>query len=158
MPCSNASVANVCLKLDLLTWTLIQQSATSANNPSIKAKANYYIAKETYSGEKGLHKGLGKLFGFCTGYGYKPMRICWAFLVIVLCSCIVFSVRFYLLNGCIDIPQIINYLIISIAAIAGQSGITIKDGFEFWIVTTEYLAGVVLFAMFVNALYVRYKD
>lgn len=145
-------------KLDLLAWTLIRQSATSANNTSIKAKANYQIAKETYSSEKGLHKVLGELFGFCTGYGYKPMRICWAFLILVLCSCLIFSIRFYALNKCIDLNKVINYLIISIAAIAGQSGLTLNDGFEFWIATAEYLAGVVLFAMFVNALYVRYKD
>lgn len=54
--------------------------------------------------------------------------------------------------------QFIKYLVISIAAIAGQSGLQLKDGFEFWVATTEYLAGVILFAMFVNALYVRYKD
>ena len=86
------------------------------------------------------------------------MRIIWAFIVLIIFACAILSAKFCITHGCIPMEQFIKYLVISIAAIAGQSGLQLKDGFEFWVATTEYLAGVILFAMFVNALYVRYKD
>lgn len=143
---------------NLTTWSLISKSAKNDNNSSLKAEANYQIAKETYTCEKCLNKIIGALFGFCTGYGYKPMRIIWAFIALVIGACSVLSIKFLITYGCIPLEQFLKYLAISIAAIAGQSGLSLKDGFTFWIATTEYLAGVILFAMFVNALYVRYKD
>ena len=47
---------------------------------------------------------------------------------------------------------------IALTAIIGQSGMTINDGFPYWVSYGEYICAVILFAMFVNALYVRYKD
>lgn len=144
--------------INLAAWSLISKSAENDNNSSLKAEANYQIAKETYKQEKRLNKITGTLFGLCTGYGYKPMRIIWAFIVLIIFACAILSAKFCITHGCIPMEQFIKYLVISIAAIAGQSGLQLKDGFEFWVATTEYLAGVILFAMFVNALYVRYKD
>lgn len=144
--------------INLAAWSLISKSAENDNNSSLKAEANYQIAKETYKQEKRLNKITGTLFGLCTGYGYKPMRIIWAFIVLIIFVCAILSAKFCITHGCIPMEQFIKYLVISIAAIAGQSGLQLKDGFEFWVATTEYLAGVILFAMFVNALYVRYKD
>ena len=143
---------------NLAAWSLISKSAENNNNSSLKAEANYQIAKETYTQEKGLNKITGMLFGLCTGYGYKPMRIIGAFIVLIIFACAILSVRFCITHGCIQTEQFLKYLVISIAAIAGQSGLQLKNGFEFWVATIEYLTGVVLFAMFVNALYVRYKD
>lgn len=39
------------------------------------------------------------------------------------------------------------------ACIAG-----LEDGLPYWLSISEYLIGVILFAMFVNALYARYKE
>lgn len=145
-------------KLDLNAWKLISKSAGSSSTSNLKSEANYQIAKQTYALEKGVNWALGKLFGFCTGYGYKPMRIIVAFLSIIICSCAVLTIIEFIAYGHVQFTQIANYLAISIAALAGQSGLTLQDGLKFWVAMTEYLTGVVLFAMFVNALYVRYKD
>ena len=50
-----------------------------------------------------------------------------------------------------------NFLI-SIAALAGQNSFKLENGLSYWLSVIEYLLGVILFAMFVNALYARYKE
>ena len=50
-----------------------------------------------------------------------------------------------------------NFLI-SIAALAGQNSFKLENGLPYWLSVIEYLLGVILFAMFVNALYARYKE
>ncbi len=50
-----------------------------------------------------------------------------------------------------------NFLI-SIAALAGQNSFKLENGLPYWLAVIEYLLGVILFAMFVNALYARYKE
>ena len=57
-------------------------------------------------------------------------------------------------NKC-KVSQCLAY---AVAGIAGQSELTICNGISFWIVTLEYLLGVILFAVFVNGLYLRYKN
>lgn len=51
-----------------------------------------------------------------------------------------------------------NNFFLSTASIAGQGGLQINDGILFWFSMCEYLIGVILFAMFVNSLYLRYKE
>ena len=48
--------------------------------------------------------------------------------------------------------------LISFAALAGQNHFVMMDGLPYWLSVIEYLLGVILFAMFVNGLYVRYKE
>ena len=50
-----------------------------------------------------------------------------------------------------------NFLI-SLAMLAGQSSVSMENGLSYWLSIIEYLIGVILFAMFVNALYARYKE
>lgn len=59
---------------------------------------------------------------------------------------------------CKGVDIICNNLSISIAALAGQNSFTLKNGLPYWLSMIEYLLGVILFAMFVNALYARYKE
>lgn len=145
-------------EINPVAWLLISKSARNDNNSSLKSEANYQIARATYKQEKGLNKIVGIMFGFCTGYGYKPLKILWAFVVLISFTCIAFLINFFAVHRGIQIEVIFYYLKIAVAAVAGQSGLTIINGFEFWIATIEYLLGIILFAMFVNALYVRYND
>ena len=65
------------------------------------------------------------------------------------------------LNGesfCKGATIVWNYFLISIAALAGQNSFELREGLPYWLSVIEYLLGVVLFAMFVNALYARYKE
>lgn len=59
---------------------------------------------------------------------------------------------------CKGVDIVRNNLSISIAALAGQNSFTLKNGLPYWLSMIEYLLGVILFAMFVNALYARYKE
>lgn len=152
-------------------WLLIEKSASNDKNTSLRAEANYQISKCLYDKETSISKVLGKVFDFCTGYGYKPIKALRSCLVVILCSTFLISVT-DLLNAVrrygfkimpFDsatkvIKEIIENFIFSIAAFAGQSGASIDQGLIFWIATMEFVIGIVIFAMFVNALYVRYRD
>ena len=49
--------------------------------------------------------------------------------------------------------------LISLATLAGQISCMVKDNILlYYLSIIEYLIGVVLFAVFVNALYARYKE
>ena len=145
-------------KLDISAWMLIGKSAENDKNLSLKSEAYYQIAKESHKTEKGINRLVGNLFNFCTGYGYKPMRSLLSGFVMIFLSFIVLTVKDLICLGKDAFENIVNNSIISITAIAGQSGLKISDGFEFWIANIEYIVAIILFAMFVNALYVRYKD
>lgn len=145
-------------KLDINAWMLIGKSAENDKNLSLKSEAYYQIAKENHKTEKGINRLGGKVFDFCTGYGYKPMRSLLTGFVMIILSFLVITVKDLFCHGRDAFSNIVNNLIISITAIAGQSGLQKNDGFEFWIADIEYVGAIILFAMFVNALYVRYKD
>ena len=68
------------------------------------------------------------------------------------------DVALFRLGNIVPIRSIWDNLFIALTAIIGQSGMTINDGFPYWVSYGEYICAVILFAMFVNALYVRYKD
>ena len=136
-----------------------------------RAEANYQMAKLLYKTEKGSDKVMSSLFDFCAGYGYKPFRIIRTSGIMVLINTFMFSFMKFveILSKMWSIPLneesfckgaiiVWNYFLISIAALAGQNSFELRDGLPYWLSVIEYLLGVVLFAMFVNALYARYKE
>lgn len=152
-------------------WEWIGKSADNSRNVRGRAEANYQMAKLLYKTEKGTDKFMSSLFDFCAGYGYKPFRIIRTSGIMVLVNTFMFSfVKFVEilskmwaipLNGesfCKGATIVWNYFLISIAALAGQNSFELREGLPYWLSVIEYLLGVVLFAMFVNALYARYKE
>lgn len=135
-----------------VVWEIIVKSAEHSGNSQIIAEANYNIIKALYQEEKGLGKIMGKVFDFCSGYGYKPLRVFKAGSILIGS---VFMLLVILRPNKCKVSQCLAY---AVAGIAGQSGLTICNGISFWIVTLEYLLGVILFAVFVNGLYLRYKN
>ena len=135
-----------------VVWEIIVKSAEHSGNSQIIAEANYNIVKALYQEEKGLGKIMGKVFDFCSGYGYKPLRVFKAG------SILIGSVFILLVILRPNKRKVLQCLAYAVAGIAGQSGLTICNGISFWIVTLEYLLGVILFAVFVNGLYLRYKN
>jgi hypothetical protein len=141
-------------QLNFTAWMLISKSADNDKKLNIRAEADYQMAKENYKKENGFNI----LFDYCTGYGYKPIRALYSCIVLVTASFLTLTLKDYIYLRCAAINNFLNNAIISIAAIAGQSGLCWNKGFNFWIATAEYIGGIIIFAMFVNALYVRYKN
>lgn len=152
-------------------WEWIGKSADNSRNVRGRAEANYQMAKLLYKTEKGTDKFMSLLFDFCAGYGYKPFRIIRTSGIMVLVNTFMFSFIKFVeilskmwvipLNGesfCKGATIVWNYFLISIAALAGQNSFELREGLPYWLSVIEYLLGVVLFAMFVNALYARYKE
>lgn len=148
----------------IIKWQLIQKSAINNGDRKLAANAGYEISKELYNKEsKKFNKLEAKLFDLCSGYGYKPIRIYMSFSILILFSSILLSIIYACAPTCIHQKMVTSNIFYesvlrSVAAIVGQSGITIKDGIAFAIVVVEYIISVILFAIYVNALYVRYKD
>lgn len=99
----------------------------------------------------------------CSGYGYKPSKIFIFYLLQILFSFILLSIIYACAPMCIHQKTVTSNIFYesvlrSVAAIVGQSGITITDGIAFAVVVVDYIISVILFAIYVNALYVRYKD
>ncbi len=147
-------------QMNVGTWSIISKSASNQGLLNERAEAQYHIVKETYE-QKNIHSLCGKFINFCTGYGYKPFRALFACLLMIVASWglleIIDTVLFFLesvkpTRSCMD------NLLIAITAVIGQSGMTIEDGCVYWITYGEYIGAVILFAMFVNALYIRYRD
>lgn len=152
-------------------WKWIGKSADNSRNVREGAEANYQMAKLLYKTEKGTDKFMSSLFDFCAGYGYKPFRIIRTSGIMVLVNTFMFSFIKFVeilskmwaipLNGesfCKGATIVWNYFLISIAALAGQNSFKLENGLSYWLSVVEYLLGVILFAMFVNALYARYKE
>ena len=142
------------------SWELISKSANNKKQYDKRAEAQYHIVKDAYKNESGMKKILANLLDFCTGFGYKPFLTFRALLIIIAVSW-----GLLVLNNVISLyhyvglgKRIVEMFLISVAAIGGQSGLCIGDGFAYWVTFVEYIGAVILFAMFVNALYVKYKD
>ena len=153
------------------SWKWIGKSADNSKNVRKRAEANYQMAKLLYKTEKGMDRFISSLFDFCAGYGYKPFRIIRTSGIMVLLNTFMFSfikVMEILLKVCAiplneetfckGVSVIWNSFLISIAALAGQNNFKLENGVPYWLSVIEYLLGVILFAMFVNALYARYKE
>lgn len=152
-------------------WKWIGKSADNNRNVRERAEANYQMAKLLYKTERGSDKIMSSLFDFCAGYGYKPFRIIRTSGIIVLLNTFIISfIKFVEIlsklwaiplnekSFCKGVVIVWNNLRISIAALAGQNSFSQDNGLLYWLLVVEYLLGVILFAMFVNALYARYKE
>lgn len=152
------------------SWLWIGKSAQNSLDSQLRAEASYKFLKLSSKTASGIDKILGKFFDFCAGYGYKPVRILRTSVLIILASAVAYSVIEFLTilshrslalcwkNVLKAIAHIWNNLLLSAASIVGQGYLTINDGLAYWITVIEAFLGVVLFATFVNALYLRYKD
>lgn len=142
-------------------WELVAKSATNQGFLDKRAEAQYHVVKAAYQRENGIRRIFGNLIDFCTGFGYKPIRAIRTCIIMILFSWVLIAgidiARFQISNITTN-RTVMDSLLIAITAIAGQSGLNCNDGFPYWIAFGEYIGAVVLFAMFVNALYVRYKD
>ena len=110
------------------------------------------------------------LFDFCVGYGYKPLRVIRASGVVVLLNTFILTIIkvISILNIkaipisatsiCKGFEVIWKNFLFAFATLAGQISFLMEDGLPYWLSIIEYLIGVILFAMFVNALYARYKE
>ena len=152
------------------SWQWIGKSADNARNSHGRAEANYQMAKALYPTETKGDKLASHLFDFCAGYGYKPLRVIRASGVVVFLNTVILtiikiisilSVKAIPLNItsiCKGIKVIWKNFLISLAMLAGQSSVSMENWLSYWLSIIEYLIGVILFAMFVNALYARYKE
>ena len=150
------------------SWQWIEKSANNARDLKERAEANYQMAKALYSTETKIDKLLSKLFDFCAGYGYKPLRVVRTSGILVLLNTTFFTVINALNDSEINslctfihsiLPIFMESFLISLATLAVQISCMVKDNILlYYLSIIEYLIGVVLFAVFVNALYARYKE
>lgn len=152
------------------TWKFTVDSAINSGDLKIRSEAKYQMVKYLYLTEKKENKPISWIFDYCAGYGYKPIRTVRAsLLVIITCAIIYSGVEFFKIinrhsinikNNFIGkcVQNMWSNLLLSVSAFAGQSNLTIADGVIFWISVIEYILGIIIFAIFVNSLYVRYKD
>ena len=152
------------------SWQWIEKLADNARDLKKRADANYQMAKALYSTEKKGDKIVSNLFDFCAGYGYKPLRVIRTSGVIVLLNTFILTIIkvISILNIkaipisatsiCKGFEVIWKNFLIAFATLAGQISFLMEDGLPYWLSIIEYLIGVILFAMFVNALYARYKE
>ncbi len=142
-------------------WEIIAKSADNQGLLDKRAEAQYHVIKNAYRREKGLQKVFGIIIDFCTGFGYKPIRAIRACIIMILISwglIVGNDIMLFQMKNITTQRTIMESFRIALTAIVGQSGLVYSDGFPYWIAFCEYIGAVVLFAMFVNALYVRYKD
>lgn len=150
------------------SWQWIEKSANNARDLKERAEANYQMAKALYSTETKVNKLLSKLFDFCAGYGYKPLKVVRTSLILVLLNTTLFTAINTLNDSDINnlctfihsVPSIFGEsFLTSFAILAGQTSCIGKHNILLYCLSiTEYLIGVILFAVFVNALYARYKE
>lgn len=150
------------------SWQWIEKSANNARDLKERAEANYQMAKALYSTETKIDKLLSKLFDFCAGYGYKPLRVVRTSGILILLNTTFFTVINALNDSDINslctfihsVPSIfVESFQTSFVILAGQINSMVKDNILLYCLSIiEYLIGVVLFAVFVNALYARYKE
>lgn len=150
------------------SWQWIEKSANNARDLKERAEANYQMAKALYSTETKINKLLSKLFDFCAGYGYKPLRVVRTSGILVLLNTTFLTTTNALNDNKINslctfvhsVPFIFGKsFLTSFAILAGQINCMGKDNILlYYLSITEYLIGVILFAVFVNALYARYKE
>lgn len=150
------------------SWQWIEKSANNARDLKERAEANYQMAKALYSTETKTDKLLSKLFDFCAGYGYKPLRVVRTSGILVLLNTTFFTVINVLNDSEINslctfihniLPIFMESFLTSLATLAGQNEFHMNGNILLNLLSiTEYLIGVILFAVFVNALYARYKE
>jgi len=140
------------------TWEILRKSAENEANLAMRAESSYNIVKINNSNDKLFSRILGKAFDFCSGYGYKPFRIVRSCICLIMLSFLTITINDIICLRFNGMSSVIANILVSFAGFAGQSGLSISDGFTFWVVTVANIIGIVLFAMLVNALFVRYRD
>lgn len=152
--------------LDYNKWNLVYLSTFHSHDKELRAESGYQIQKLSTHHSKGVFSSLlAKVFDFCCGYGYKPIKTAiTAAYIIIVCSLIYTIIDVFVLYP--DFWDVLKQGVNLIARNVGRSmgafigrydpnfsniGYTIISGIQ-------YIAGIILFAIFVNALYVRYKD
>lgn len=153
------------------TWQIIEKSAHNSHNIKLRAEALYNIVRLSTKSEGIFDKIISKIFDFCAGYGYKPLRLIRASSIVICFNAVIFCIVQFIKNFNNYIPtkldgniikncirNIIDNFLVSLSAFGGQSELTLNDGMIYWLGLIEYIVGVVFFAMFVNALYLRYKE
>lgn len=147
--------------LNSACWELILKSAQNKGEIDKIAEARYQIMRCAYQQEYGVRNLYGKLFGLCSGYGYKPYRvICSCGLMIFLSFLMIlgYDIVNFQINDITTQRTVIDAFRIAFTSIIGQAGLTYHDGFVYWVSYFEYIGALILFAMFVNALYAKYKN
>lgn len=150
------------------SWQWIEKSANNARDLKERAEANYQMAKALYSTETKINKLLSKLFDFCAGYGYKPLRVVRTSGILVLLNT-TFLTAINALNDnkinslCTFFHRVLSFLkknmLISLYTLDGQIQFDKKkEILPYRLSIIEYLIGVILFAVLVNSLYARYKE
>lgn len=139
------------------SWQWIEKSANNARDLKERAEANYQMAKALYSTETKIDKLLSKLFDFCAGYGYKPLRVVRTSGILVLLNTTFFTVINALNDSEINslctfihsiLPIFMESFLISLAALAGQNEFQTNGNILLNLLSiTEYLIGVILFAV-----------
>ena len=152
------------------SWRWVGKSAQIEKNLDKRADAYYQVVKASHKSESFINNILYWIFDFSAGFGYKPLRVIRTSGIMVLLNTVLFSLINFmtiLTNHSITIDgefigkcvvHCWNNFLIAASAFVGQSGLCIADGIIFWLGLLEYLIGVILFAMFVNALYLRYGE
>jgi len=145
-------------------WSLIEKSAQTLSDTELKALANYKIICKRMDGLP-MHKKLPQyLLKWSTGFGYKPFRIFPFSIIVILLCAILFAINstFNSVNPLIwvNVNCVINNaqscLLDSFSAFVGINDFTINGGFHKVIVMIENMLGVISFALFANALYIKY--
>lgn len=157
-------------QLDYTCWEWIEKSAMNSHDTNKRAEANYEITKLKYKNcEVKSDKFMYTLFDYCVGYGFKPFRVFRTATWVMLLSTVLFSVSDFIkvINiGSIVIDKItllkglegiFENFIQAFAAFVGQNLFDPSDGFCWIVSILESGAGIILFAMFVNAMYLRFK-
>lgn len=151
-------------------WLWINKSAKNSLNAQLRSESSYEMVKTTSKTAKGIDKFFGGFFDFCAGYGYKPTRIFLTSGWIILISTIIYSIidlvaalekRTFVVNWSFLAKVVVHIwdnMLLAAAALVGQGSLTVADGIAYWVSVLEALFGIILFATFVNALYLRYKD
>lgn len=153
------------------SWHWISKSAQNDRNLQLRAESNYQMTKIQNKPEKKANRFISWLFDFCIGYGYKPLRILRTLGLVVLFNTIIFTLLeingdgFNQLLALSDLEifkkviiTLVNNLFLVLSIFSGSISGFINNRFQFCLSIIQYLSGVILFAMFVNALYIRYKE
>lgn len=155
--------------LNIHSWLIISKSASSSRNIELRADANYNIANLYMKQETYFHIPL-IFFKITTGYGYKPFRTIWFSLAnIIIFGCIFsFLDNLTYIQSSSDIvitADIIMKIVDSLKknilySFGNYIGLNGNCSFtaRHMLSSLESLMGIVTVAMFVNALYVKYKD
>lgn len=154
-----------------LKWLLLGKSAEYTRNTNLKNKAYYNIAKLSYKDSKKFGIKIGAIMDWCNGYGYKPLRVVYTSFIYIIFNAVVFSIIDFVRTfskmqlSLVYVKRVLrgiaSNLLFSTLSFIGKANIDFSN----WGIETlrntfsliESVSGILLFAILVNALYVKYK-